>query len=368
MERQSEVRPHVNTMPGSEAFVFQTGGSARRRAIKPDGQAPSITFRVTGVPGHTHNSCAVASVLCDLKRERGFAHNLTDAGGDAEVEMRAADIGDSEPVPNEDDRFDHALERGIGEVTLIPENCHQQIREPTRAIAEVRHLVAPRDKFTTMTYVEEVGGFVNPRTKAPYISDFPDVLVDMLGQKSLSSAAQHLGHYTAALLTTPVSIRSTGDWNFVVPQPPAGAVGTLNDGTAWNGIVPFRWIQAENLYRAEAFTVTLNRTVEVGPVAAGAYPNKAESALTVTFPDMETTVASNGYCFFMHTLDATTVLLGANEDSGYEIYPKIPLRNVTKPEVMALTNYEWHGPPAYRILVGGNYALPGPQRLEDCPN
>ena len=187
----SEVRPHVSTMPGSKAFIFRTGGSARRREIKPEGQAPSITFRVSGVPGHTHNSCAVASVLCNLERQRGFAHNLTDAWADHQIEMLADDIGDSDPVPDEDARFDHALERGIGEVTLIPENCHQQIREPTRAIAEVRHLCCARDKFDTMTYVEEVGGFVSQTTgNLPDPEPtYPDVDVDLFHTYELPAAA-----------------------------------------------------------------------------------------------------------------------------------------------------------------------------------
>ena len=93
MEQHSaEVRPLVQTMPSSEAFMLQTGGSARRRVIKPSGEAPTITFRVSGVPGHTHNACAVASVLCDLGRNRGFSHDLTDAWADEAVEMKTDEL------------------------------------------------------------------------------------------------------------------------------------------------------------------------------------------------------------------------------------------------------------------------------------
>ena len=376
-------------MPGSKAFIFRTGGSARRREIKPEGQAPSITFRVSGVPGHTHNSCAVASVLCNLERQRGFAHNLTDAWADHQIEMLADDIGDSEPVPDEDARFDHALERGIGEMTLIPENCHQQIREPTRAIAEVRHLCCARDKFDTMTYVEEVGGFVDPRTGAVYISDFPDVLVDMIGPASLNSAPQEgVGdRYTGELGETPVSVRLKGGWrdddddtgyghDFVLLQQGTDPVGTLADGSAWNGVVSFRWIQAEKLYRSESFTVTLTRAVEVGPkpdAQLGAqFHNGPAGPLTVTFPIMQTTVASNGYCFLMDDLDATTVLLGATHvdgaGNGDDFNPIIRLKNVSKPGLLSIGNYDWVGSPAYRILVGGNYALSGPPRLSNMPS
>jgi len=75
---QSEVRPQVKRMPMS-GFVLQTGGSARLRSIKPlnpqeatDHFPIQNEYRVTGVPGHTHNSSAVVSVLVDLAKERGF--------------------------------------------------------------------------------------------------------------------------------------------------------------------------------------------------------------------------------------------------------------------------------------------------------
>ena len=128
----AEVRPHVSAMPGSEAFTLQTGGSARIRVIKPDGQAPTIKFRVSGVPGHTHNASAVASVLVDLERKRGFSHTFTDAWGFGEpgIQFGEDELGDSAEVPDADARFDHAIERGIQTITVVPENCHQEIREP----------------------------------------------------------------------------------------------------------------------------------------------------------------------------------------------------------------------------------------------
>ena len=27
--------------------------------------------------------------------------------------------------------YDRAIERGIGEIAIVPENCHQEIREPS---------------------------------------------------------------------------------------------------------------------------------------------------------------------------------------------------------------------------------------------
>ena len=383
-EQQSEVRPHVSTMPGSTAFVLQTGGSARRRVIKPEGEAPSIVFRVSGVPGHTHNSSAVASVLCDLQRQRGFTHNLTDAWGDAAVAMDEEELGDSVEVDLEDSRFDRAIERAVGEITLIPENCHQEIREPTRSIAEVRTLVAPSDQLQTMTYVEEVGGFVDAQNASSvYMSDYPNISVDLLGQQDLNDASKSDGgaaeRWNGKLGTTPVSIRSTDGylnddetgegWNFVVLRDGDNSVGTLDDGTNWYGIVPFKWIQGSKQYQSDPFTVTLRRTVEVGPRPPPVdgveqpFQNQAESALTVTFPSMHTTPSSNGYCFLAKDyLDAQTILLGATATNGDNYYPEIFVSNVTKPGMQFVSTYAWHGPSAYRFLVGGEYALPGPTR------
>ena len=97
---QYEVRPTVVRMPMS-GYMLQTGGSARRRIIKPlnaqgaTDQFPiSNEFRVSGVPGHTRNSSAVASVLVDLARTRGFARNFTNTWADDVIEFKAADPGD----------------------------------------------------------------------------------------------------------------------------------------------------------------------------------------------------------------------------------------------------------------------------------
>ena len=84
-QMQSEVRPQVLRMPKT-GFSLQTGGSARRRIIKPQYKQTATDqfpienrYRVSGVPGHTHNSSAVLSVLVDLKRDRNFnaiLHNV----------------------------------------------------------------------------------------------------------------------------------------------------------------------------------------------------------------------------------------------------------------------------------------------------
>ena len=260
---QSEVRPNVQQMPMS-GFHLQTGGSARKRAIKPlftqaaTDQFPiQNEYRVSGVPGHTHNSSAVVSVLVDMVQTRGFDQNFSNTWADTAIEMKTADPGDSEVVLDEDDRFDRALERGIGEICLRPENCHHEIREPVRSISEVRTLVAPDDRLQTLTYVEEVGGFIN-KDKSTYISEFPDVFVDLLGYRDPDNApttAAGVLTYTNVAETTPIrlAVDKATATNIVVLRPTDNdaSIGTLVGGADWYGIVRFRWDSTDMLYRSE---------------------------------------------------------------------------------------------------------------------
>ena len=134
----------VTSMP-TTGFSIQTGGSARRKIIEND----RGTFNVSGVPGHSHNASGVLSVLCDLKRNRGIDLNIADPWAYGAIALGAADRGDSEDVDNADARYDRAIERGIGEIAIIPENCHQEIREPARSIGEIRKLVTAEDRRST---------------------------------------------------------------------------------------------------------------------------------------------------------------------------------------------------------------------------
>ena len=168
---RAEVRPLVSNMP-TEGFE---GGSARRRVVPFD--------------GHTHNASAVCSVLVDNTERSNvpiiindhFAYQAVNVPGDRFTDSHEFD----EP------EYDRALERGIGEIAIIPENCHQEIREPARAISELRTLVMPKDKRDTLTYVEEVGGFVDVSTgKVPDPEPlYPDVVVDLFHSYALPVAA-----------------------------------------------------------------------------------------------------------------------------------------------------------------------------------
>jgi hypothetical protein len=315
-QTQSEVRPAVTGMP-MDGYVLQTGGSARRRVIKPlNKQEKNGTnvypiqneYRVSGVPGHTHNSSAVASVLVDLTQTRGFTKSFNAEWSEKVIELETDQPGDSDAYDNSDPRFERALERGIGEIALRPENCHHEIREPVRSISEVRTLVAPDDRLQTLTYVEEVGGFVGMKKKA-YISDFPIVNVDFLcyrdpaGTEVYGSGGNSTVYKSLADGDTPILIESlkTGRANFVVQLPTdnTSSVGTLADGTDWHGIVPFRWNDDQKLYESESFVVKFRRVYEIQPGMQNGALAAAERTLTVRFPVIKSTVASNGYCFLM---------------------------------------------------------------------
>ena len=263
---RTEVKPLVKSMP-TGGFQLQTGGSARRRLVKNE----SDSYKVTGVPGHTHNASAVLSVLCDHSRTRERNFMLTDDFSFAGVLHGGGDPGDSEAV--REDAYDRALERGIGEVAVIPENCHQEIREPMRAIGEVRALVTAADRLKTLTYVEEVGGFVN-QDGTPFISAYPDVVVDLFhgcGNASLDTFLQGTPAEVGRAEDQKIHFRS-GNWDRVATQDVYENTGTgtvlevvtdqfgsqfaQRDGAQWDGEVTFKWDPEEKRYASEAFDVT----------------------------------------------------------------------------------------------------------------
>ena len=379
---QSEVRPHVLQMPQS-GFAMQTGGSARKRTIKPT-QTQTLTstypvqaqYNVTGVPGHSHNGSAVLSVLCDLKRSRG-SELVSQAGvwSQNALTLYADNPGDSPEIENEDERFQRALERGIGEIFLRPENCHQEIHEPVRSIAEVRTLVAPDDRLQTLTYVEEVGGFVVPKgdataaqrsTAVPYISDFPDVFVNILGTRDplyntiTSGDDIQDGDELVGLCRLQPPTGQTG-FNLlpklVISRPADGSVGTLNDGSTWDGIVRFRWNPDKLRYTSDAFQVTLNRYYRLTQYTDAAVPqasvaNEVVAGLLIEVPALETTRAYNGNCFLANDKFTNDQLFcaAAHKSMPKEIAVKV-LAGID------LTEFVLKGANAVRISVGGSYAI-----------
>ena len=118
-------------------------------------------------------------MLVDNTERSNVAFTISDAFANQAVVHAAPRYTDSAVV--DESEYDRAIERGIGEIAIITENCHQEIREPVRDIYELRTLVTPKDKLDTLTYVEEVGGFVDQQTgEVPGEEPaYPDVQVDL---------------------------------------------------------------------------------------------------------------------------------------------------------------------------------------------
>ena len=157
-----EVSPVVTSMP-TTGWHLQTGGSARMRKAKNKGSELQGIFDVAGIPGHTHNASAVATVDADYTRYRTVALNIAaNIWAYGALAFPVGLLTDSIDPDNADERYDRAIERCVGYITLRPENCQSSIREPTRSIGEVRTLVAPKARLDTLTYVEELGGWRIP--------------------------------------------------------------------------------------------------------------------------------------------------------------------------------------------------------------
>ena len=117
-----------------EGYVMQTGGSARRSFIKNNG---SDTYYVHGVPGHTHNASAMISVTADYSRQLDDALTMSGDWADEDVVLNVGDYTDSVEPDDATELYDRAVERGIGSITLIPENCQHTIK------AGAQHLRGP---------------------------------------------------------------------------------------------------------------------------------------------------------------------------------------------------------------------------------
>ena len=399
-QSQMDVRPAVQTMP-LQGFHIQTGGSARRRIIRPTVKQTSTTqfpiqthYNVSGIPGHTHNASVVCSVLCDLQRDRQVEQKSSEWSNET-MTLQEGVPTDSEFIKDTDARLERALERGIGEICLRPENCHDEIREPVRSISELRTLVAPDDRLQCLTYVEEVGGFVNP-DKTPYISDYPDVMINILGVSDPNRKQLPAAVFAPGGAGVGVAAPAPGDHFHDYPRlkqvrqledakegvflhrADGADIGVLPDGSSWNGIVKFRWNASTRTYQSEGFSVSINRFHEVRQTAAAPangsaqYTTLNEPGLQLYIYPMETTVASNGSCFlaadgltndqlFTSARPATATAPG----NSYDMKPKIKVSVLSALPSRIIDQWELIGTPAVRIMVGGNHVFYGISELYD---
>ena len=313
---RAEVRPVVSNMP-TEGFTMQTGGSARRRVVPFDTSTSS--YQVTGVPGHTHNASAVCSVLVDNTEKSNVDLIINNHFAYQQVQVAAERYTDS--YESHEREYDRALERGIGEIAIIPENCHQEIREPARAIGELRTLVMPKDKRDTLTYVEEVGGFVDQNTgEVPDPEPlYPDVVVDLFhsytlpvanavgpqggdlqtGTGNMPFATNRELRFTALdptqLFWDRQQATATGS-SFVPLRQDGGLLATV-DGKPWEGLVTMQWDPNSKLYYSEAFEAVFVRMYETAPNdAADGLNTRTYQNFEVRFPMLTTKVSADGQC------------------------------------------------------------------------
>ena len=315
-----EVRPDVTSMP-VDGFVLQTGGSARRRVVQFDEAMNS--YKVTGVPGHTHNTSAVCSVLVDNTERSNVPFTISDDFANQAVVHAAPRYTDSAAV--DESEYDRAIERGIGEIAIIPENCHQEIREPVRDIYELRTLVTPKDKLDTLTYVEEVGGFVDQQTgEVPAVEPtYPDVQVDLFHDHpdpvAVAAMAGYIANNTAGTGNSVAlgdELRFISDWtgNSGAVEVFARSATGVGDGTAfailirpapddtyatvagaaWDGVVTMSWDPNRKLYVCPSFEAIFDRVREVvNKTGESAY---VHNDFEVQFPELTTAVSRDGQC------------------------------------------------------------------------
>ena len=317
-----EVRPIVSSMP-VEGFALQTGGSARRRVVPFD--TSSSSYHVTGVPGHTHNTSAVCSVLVDNTERSNATFTIHENFAHAAVEHNAPRYTDSAAV--DESEYDRAIERGIGEIAIIPENCHQEIREPVRDIYEIRTLVTPKDKLDTLTYVEEVGGFVDQVTgEVPEDEPtYPDIEVDLFQEYQGAIEVNDVVPYddgndvgTGNAEFPGTELRFESDWtgsefsrdgngdgngtSFAVLYLAASPdVVVTVDGVSWHGVVTFRWDPNRKVYFCPSFEAVFVRVREAYnvPDNAGRIEySRIHTDFEVQFPEITTTVSKDGQCVF----------------------------------------------------------------------
>ena len=229
-----------------EGYVMQTGGSARRSFIKNNG---SDTYYVHGVPGHTHNASAMISVTADYSRQLDEALTISSDWADEDVHLHVGDYTDSVEPDDATELYDRAVERGIGSITLIPENCQHTIKEPARSISEVRTIVSGKDRLNTLTYVNNEFGWVDPISGLN--AEFPEepVMVNIFGYPHV------LGDLEGDIPTMnqPVYIgsRSNDFYRYAISSRGSDTAAGAAD---WDGNVPFYWDPEEFVYRSRPFT------------------------------------------------------------------------------------------------------------------
>ena len=429
-----EVVPEVQSMPTTGWFC-QTSGNARRRVTKNTSSLDTEgIYDVAGVPGHTHNANVVVSADADYSAYRQSALNVgTGIWGYGALEMPVGLLTDSVEPDHAEERFERAIERCVGYVSLFPENCTGHIQEPTRSIGEIRTLVAPKARLDTLTYVEERQGWRVPRDaddvkeeseREALVSDFPDVYIDVRPLTRILPATVNLDvspgslyletellwyriggdetgrgfvgytpesdHALRAAQDTRTAAAAAGDVGALAAAEVLVASATAARTASWDGTLRFVWDYDSRSYKTQsAVSIILNNVREVSKIDGAALPtiydydeqnvdgvivdgvrtaappadNNHKVRIIVTFGILETTTAFDGFCWLGNMLHNEEALNYATRTSGLDLAPRFDI------EVLGIKvsigPFKWIGMPAYRIPVGGTYAHPCSDILQE---
>ena len=359
-----EVQPVVTSMP-DRGYDLQTGGSARRSFIKNTDN----TYFIHGVPGHTHNSSAMISVTAEYTRTRGIARTINTSWANDPVVMAAEDYTDSIEPRDKEERYDRAIERGIGRIIMIPENTNHIIEEPVRSISEIRTIVSPKDQLKSLTYISNVhgDGWVDPVTgSAGSFNRDNSVNINFYsygGVPELETDANNQG-----TMRQPVYIANPNVNTIRYAITGAGSYDAAGN-ELWDGNVPFYWDEDDRNYYSKKFTmyfpayelpsVVNAQNTALEPTGAGQPIPRAN--FQVEFASYETSSAEDGFCVFSE--QKALIVSTSTASTGQELIARIPVQVVFADIKMFSLAY-WYGPPAFRIPVGGTHAIPGPPRRQ----
>ena len=184
----------------------------------------------------------------------------------------------------------------------------------------------------------------------------------------------------AAALVAQLAAPLDADLQLQLAAAEAAANQALTDAE-WDNTLRFEWDADRRLYTTgRPVSIVLNQVSKVaktaeggghagGGIDAGASRNIRFSMqgnpdldpLTVTFPVLETTPAFDGFCW-LSSLNNEEALGYASATNGLALSPNIDV------EVLGADTigpFRWVGMPAIRIPVGGQYALPGPDIVQE---
>ena len=169
--------------------------------------------------------------------------------------MAAEDYTDSIEPRDKEERYNRAIERGIGRIIMIPENTNHMIEEPVRSISEIRTIVSPKDQLKTLTYINNVhgDGWVDPVTGtagAAFNRDEP-VLVNFYSYEGVPRLEQDAAGQ--GTMRQPVYVANPAENTIRYAITGAGSEDAAG-AEPWDGNVEFYWDEDSRKYHSKRFT------------------------------------------------------------------------------------------------------------------